>query len=162
MTDPALGERLPPGDRQRILRALSVHQATGQRLSALQEAHRFADARYASTLLGVAHEREALNERINERVLQMLDAGWVEEVESLLAAGALPDSRPMQATGYRQLVAMLAGNGQPADVLGEIQQAHRRYAKRQMTWFRSLDVEWMSPEDAGAVANRIEAAFASA
>jgi tRNA dimethylallyltransferase len=155
--DPALGSRLPPGDRQRIVRALAVFHATGKRLSALQEEHRFQEERYVPVTLGVTHAREVLNTRINGRVLAMLDQGLVQEVESLLAAGASPDSRPMQATGYRQIVEMLTRGGSADDVIEGIQQSHRRYAKRQMTWFRSLEVAWMDSGDVAGVAARVEA-----
>ncbi len=154
--DPALGKRLPEGDRQRIVRALAVFQATGQRLSELQNEHRFSSERYSSLVLGVTRERSVLNARINARVLEMVDMGLVQEVESLLAAGIPSDCRPMQATGYRQVVEMLTAAGHPEEWVERIQQAHRRYAKRQMTWFRSLEVEWREPDDVAGVAERIQ------
>lgn len=135
--DPAIAGRIEGGARntQRVLRALEVFEATGQRLSALQDNHQ-SEPRYAATILAPSFTRPHLAERIAERVRWMLRSGWIDEVRSLLDAGVPPDCRPMQALGYRQLVRYLQGELDLAAAEVAIAAGHRRYAKRQETWFK--------------------------
>ena len=78
----------------------------------------------------------------------MMDMGFLTEVEALLAAGVPRDCRPMQAPGYLQLVAVIDGKIELEEAILQIQQAHRRYAKRQMTWLnKTPGVEWVNPND---------------
>ena len=81
-------------------------------------------------------ERRRLHERIAARVGRMLEAGWVEEVRGLLAAGVPPNAPGLSAVGYREIVAHLEGRVPAAALEGVIVAATRRYAKRQETWFR--------------------------
>lgn len=143
--DPAAASRLHPNDRTRVVRALEVWRAAGRPLSELHAEHRFAEAPYDALLLGMAVEREALYRRIDERVGQMLDAGWVDEVERLLARGYGPDLPPLQAIGYRQLCAWLRGGGHLGDVAEAIRRETRHFAKRQLTWFRRMEIAWLDP-----------------
>lgn len=137
--DPPLGARLEPGDTQRILRALEVWEAFGVPLSSLQAEHGFRPLRYDALVLVMDIPRPALYARIDARVDAMLRAGLVEEVRALLAAGVDPECRPLQAPGYRDVVAHLRGELDHAAMAAAIRQAHRRYAKRQLTWFRSVE-----------------------
>lgn len=155
--DPALAQRLHPNDRTRVLRGLEVWRASGRPLSAWQEGHGFAQRRYPALLLGVAPPRDELYRRIDARVLRMVEAGWVEEVRGVLAAGYDPAIPPLQAIGYRQVCAWLREGGAWAPTAAEIQRQTRRFAKRQLTWFRRLEPRWVAgdaPEEALALVRK--------
>jgi tRNA dimethylallyltransferase len=112
--------------------------------------------------------RAALYERIDQRVQEMLDQGWLEEVKRLIASGILADAKPFQFIGYSQLRALLAGEMNLGQAVATIQQAARRYAKRQMTWFRKEPgVQWFAgfggdPEVAGNVLSYVTEQLAAA
>jgi len=155
--DPVLGESLHPHDRQRIIRALEVFRSTGRRLSEWQAAHRFAQNLYPTLKIFLTRSREDLYDRIDRRVLQMMDSGFLEEVEKLLQRGYGPELKPMQSLGYRQLAQHLL-EGLPLDAaIDQIQRDTRRYAKRQLTWFRGdPEFHWMDAEDPEAAMTWIE------
>ncbi len=144
--DPASAWRLHPHDTYRILRALEVMEATGQPLSALLEAHRFRDAPYQTLKLGLIRPREELNRRIEARVEVMLGQGWLEEVQGLLSRYP-PDLKPFQALGYRHLIAYLQGRWSWEEAIELLKRDTRRYAKRQLTWFKAdPEVSWHAPD----------------
>lgn len=147
--DPVTAARLPAGDTQRVLRALEVAIATGVGLSRWI-AERPSDAPSFQPLrVGLTLPRSVLYDRIEVRVRAMLAAGWMREVQSLLAAGFDPRSPAFQAIGYRQLVECLRRGGSERSVEAEIVTATRRLAKRQETWFRrERDVHWLDATDA--------------
>jgi len=143
--DPATASRLPPGDTYRILRALEVVEAGGRPLSELHAAHRFQDRPYETLKIGLDLPREELYRRIEDRVEAMLAQGWLEEVRGLLDRFP-PDLKPFKALGYRHLVAMLEGRGSLKEAVVEIKKDTRRYAKRQLTWFKAdPEVCWFQP-----------------
>jgi tRNA dimethylallyltransferase len=143
--DPATARRLPPGDTYRILRALEVVEATGRPLSELHAAHRFQDRPYETLKLGLDLPREELYQRIEARVEAMLSEGWLEEVRQLLSRYA-PEIKPLQALGYRSLVALLEGRLSLEEAIDLVKKDTRRYAKRQLTWFRAdPEVRWFHP-----------------
>jgi tRNA dimethylallyltransferase len=144
--DPASAWRLHPHDTYRILRALEVMEATGQQLSALQESHQFRDSPYQTLKLGLIRPREELNQRIEARVEAMLAQGWLEEVQGLLSRYP-PDLKPFQALGYRHLIAFLQGRWSWEEAIELMKRDTRRYAKRQLTWFKGdPEVRWHSPD----------------
>jgi tRNA dimethylallyltransferase len=103
--------------------------------------------------------REKLHERIHARTDAMLEQGWVREVQALLDSGPSEDSKPFDFIGYRELRAVLRGEITLEEARGAIQQATRRYAKRQLTWFRKEQgVRWFSGfgDDAGVQASVFE------
>jgi tRNA dimethylallyltransferase len=143
--DPATARRLPPGDTYRILRALEVVEATGRPLSELHAAHRFQDCPYVALKLGLDLPREELYRRIEARVEAMLSEGWLEEVRHLLTRYS-PEIKPLQALGYRSLVAFLEGRLSLEEAIDLAKKDTRRYAKRQLTWFRAdPEVRWFHP-----------------
>lgn len=150
--DPAAAARIEPADRQRIERALGVWLTTGRPISAWQDEHE-APPRYAVTTIGVEWPRAALWDRIERRVDAMLAAGWLDEVRRLCAAGHEESVRAMQALGYRYLAEHLAGRLTLAEARAQTIAATRRYAKRQLTWFRKTPgVRWFTgPVDIEAV-----------
>ncbi len=134
--DPLTARRLHPGDTYRILRALEVLAVTGQSLAALQAAHRFPASPYRTLKLGLILPREELYRRIEQRVEAMLAAGWLAEVAGLLARYP-PDLKPLKSLGYRHLAAHLQGGLSLAAAVEAIKRDTRRYAKRQLTWFKA-------------------------
>ncbi|MDH5752007.1 MAG: tRNA (adenosine(37)-N6)-dimethylallyltransferase MiaA [Deltaproteobacteria bacterium] len=153
--DPEMASRLHPNDRARVARALEVFRATGRSLAFFQEQRPFTLDMPGVLTLGVAWERPRLYERINARVEQMLDRGWVDEVRGLLAQGLDPGLKPFRAIGYAEITRALLAGGRDFEpdreaLAGAIAQSTRNYAKRQLTWFRRHPgVIWFSPETTG-------------
>jgi tRNA dimethylallyltransferase len=150
--DPATAQRLAPGDTYRILRALEVVEATGRPLSELHAAHGFQDRPYDTLKIGLDLPREELYRRIESRVDRMVDQGWLEEVRELLRRYS-PEIKPL--LGYRHLVAVLQESLTLKEAIELTKTETRRYAKRQLTWFRAdPEVRWFAPgqgEDIHAV-----------
>jgi tRNA dimethylallyltransferase len=156
--DPQTAARLHPNDAVRILRALEVFEVTGRPISELQQEHRFADTPFRALMIGLALEREALYRRIDRRVEAMAAAGLEEEVRRLLAMGYEPELRPMQSIGYSHMAALIAGAVSREECLRTLQRDTRRFAKRQMTWFRAYpDIVWRSPEQSREIIKLAEA-----
>ncbi|MFP3869112.1 MAG: tRNA (adenosine(37)-N6)-dimethylallyltransferase MiaA [Desulfobacteraceae bacterium] len=138
--------RLHPNDAFRILRALEVIEASGQPLSRLQQAHRFQDRPYRVLKLGLALERHQLYHRINTRVAEMLAQGLLTEVKDLLRRYD-PWLKPFQSLGYRHLIAYLQDGGDWDATIDRLKRDTRRYAKRQLTWFRAdPEIHWLTPD----------------
>lgn len=151
--DPEVAARVAPTDPQRIGRALEVWRQTGKALGQWQREHAFRPRRYQARVFGLWPEREVLHRRIEERVGVMLRAGWVAEVERLLAAGVPPDAPGLRTLGYRDIVTHLAGGLSAGELPARIATQHRRYARRQLTWFRGVttredQLERLDPADA--------------
>jgi len=146
--DPEAAARLQAGDKKRLVRALEVYELSGRTLS---EHHRVAGSQpvpYHYRLFGLSRPREALYRRIEARVDQMLAAGWLDEVSALLAAGLTGVERAMEGLGYRRLLAVVRDGAPFDEVVALTKQDTRRFAKRQLTWFRRLPVEqWLDLAD---------------
>ncbi len=147
--DPERAARLHPNDRTRIIRALEVWQTTGRPLSSFHREHRFQGLRYQALCMGLQVDREALYRRIDERTVRMVDAGWVDEVRRVLAMGYDPDLPPLRAIGYREICAHVREGMPLAEAIRRIQRETRRFAKRQMTWFRRMELLWFPPHRSG-------------
>ncbi len=161
--DPETARRLHPRDTARILRALEVLETTGRPISALQQAHRFADSPYAPLILGLEVDRPTLAARIDRRVEEMLAAGFEDEVRGLLAAGFSPRLKSMQSLGYRHVAAWLEGRISREEAVRTMKRDTRHYAKRQMTWFRATaGIRWVSPAEFPAIAAACRAFLESA
>jgi tRNA dimethylallyltransferase len=150
--DPEAATRIHPHDRQRIFRALEVFRATGVPLSLHQKEHGFEQNIFPTIKLFIFRDREELYERINRRVELMLEEGLKSEVEKLLGMGYGAELRPMQSLGYRQMAAHLLGDLSFDRAVYLIQRETRRYAKRQITWFRAdPEFHWLHAEDFEAI-----------
>lgn len=141
--DPQKAQHLHSTDTSRVLRALEVICATGQSISTFQEQHGFSQRKYPVFLIGYEESRDVLYERINQRTLQMLEEGWIEEVQTLLED--YPASlKCFHSIGYKQVVDFLSHAISYGTMVEQIQQKTRNYAKRQLTWFRkNPEIHWI-------------------
>jgi tRNA dimethylallyltransferase len=174
--DPESAARIAPRDTQKIIRAIEMRILAKKPVAEIYRGGRAAspgDERrevranalegYAITKIGLAPPRPALYARINARVNEMLAAGWLDEVRALVSGGIAPDSKPFQFIGYADLRAHLEGRIPLAEAVANIQQSTRRFAKRQLTWFRrERDVHWLeslgdAPETVSAALDLISA-----
>ena len=152
--------RIHPNDTYRIIRALEVFTATGESLSAYQQRHGFRQPRFHVLEIGVTWPRELLYERINRRVDAMMAQGFLDEVRQLLAKGYTRDLKSMQSLGYRHLAAVLEDGLPLDDAVTALKRDHRRYAKRQLTWFGARQtICWITPDQATAAGHRIRKFF---
>lgn len=146
--DPGTASRLPPGDTQRILRALEVWTATGRPLSAWISDPAAIPESLSALSIGLTLPRSILYHRIADRAVRMFQQGWVAEVRNLLDAGVSPEAIAFQAIGYREVVRHLSTGWPLEEARDEIVRATRRFAKRQMTWFaREKEISWFRQEE---------------
>jgi tRNA dimethylallyltransferase len=142
--DPSAAARIAPGDEQKLIRAAEVCLLARKPLSEIHRAGRAPLAGWRAIKVGLMPPREALYERITARVHAMLERGWIEEVRRLLAAELSENAKPFDFIGYRELRAHLRGEVSLDNAAAAISQATRRYAKRQITWFRrEPGVHWL-------------------
>jgi tRNA dimethylallyltransferase len=137
--DAAAEARIAAGDRQRLTRALAVARTSGRALSAWQADTRPALAPGSWRAVVLERPREALYARIDARLASMVEAGAVEEARALVARGLDPRLPAMKAVGLRELADPAHS---PTQALAAAQQATRRFAKRQLTWFRNQTPDW--------------------
>lgn len=133
--DPEAAERIH--DRKRMIRALEVYQETGETITEHNRKTQLIPPKYNPLWFGLDFEpRQALYDRIDLRVDIMLKQGLVEEIRNLLASGIPEKCTAMQAIGYKEFVDALDGRCTIEEAAAQVQQSSRRYAKRQLTWFR--------------------------
>jgi tRNA dimethylallyltransferase len=141
--DRASAEKVHANDLSKLIRAVEVCLASRQKMSDLWERGRDALGGFRILRLGLDPERGALYERINLRARQMFEGGLIEETQNLLEKYG-DAARPLASLGYKQAVQFLRGEIDCDQALQSAQQAHRNYAKRQMTWFRrEPNVRWL-------------------
>jgi len=146
--DHQAADRIHPNDTYRIVRALEVFRMTGQPLSQYQQRHSFHQPQFNPFTFGITWPRPILYDRINRRVDLMMAEGFEEEVRVLLAKGYGRQLKSMQSLGYRHLAAFIAGEASIEETVQILKRDHRRYAKRQLTWFRSNpQIHWTTPEN---------------
>jgi tRNA dimethylallyltransferase len=137
--------RISSPDTQKIIRAIELRLLTGKPMGEIHRSGRDALQGYEIIKIGLQPPRAALYARIHARTDAMLAAGWLEEVRALVATGVPADAKPFQFIGYSQLREHLAGRISEKDAVQQIQQATRRFAKRQLTWFRKESgVHWLA------------------
>jgi len=145
--DPVTAARLHPNDESKIIRALEVQRLSGQPLSALQRRHGFQQDAFATCLIGLQRPKEDLYRRIEERIDWQLDHGMVQETRTLLDRGYGRQLGSMKGLGYRHVAAHFAGEYDEQEMIRLFKRDTRRFAKRQMTWFRSEPgIRWVSIE----------------
>ena len=155
--DPATADRLHPNDTFRIIRALEVYRITGAPISDFHNTHRFSDRPYRTLKIGLDMDRKILYDRINSRVEAMIDEGLAEEVKQLLVIGYSAELKSMQSIGYRHMTDFIEGRLEWDEALDTMKRDTRRYAKRQLTWFRKdAEMIWFHPEQENEIAEKIE------
>ena len=146
--DPESAARLHLSDRKRIIRALEVYLETGETITAHNEKTKAIPPRYNPVWFALEDaDRQTLYDRIDSRVDVMLRDGLIEEIKSLLAEGIPEKCTAMQAIGYKEFVDALAGRCSMETAAALVQQSSRKYAKRQLTWFRrNKQIHWLRRE----------------
>ncbi|MFL6558390.1 MAG: tRNA (adenosine(37)-N6)-dimethylallyltransferase MiaA, partial [Bacillus sp. (in: firmicutes)] len=153
--DPGSASQIHPNNVRRVIRALEIFHLTGKTMQEFQSTQK-PDLLYNTALVGLSMEREKLYERINYRVDLMIEEGLIEEVKDLYQSG-LRDCQSIQAIGYKEIYEYLEGKVTLDDAIVNLKQNSRRYAKRQLTWFRNkMDVEWFDMTDVENVSKKIK------
>ena len=142
--DPEAAERIH--DRKRMIRALEVYQETGETITEHNRKTQLIPPKYSPLWFGLDFDpRQALYDRIDLRVDIMLQQGLVKEIQDLLASGIPEKCTAMQAIGYKEFVDALDGRCTIEEAAAQVQQSSRRYAKRQLTWFRrNKAMNWLT------------------
>jgi tRNA dimethylallyltransferase len=137
-------KRIAPRDTQKVIRAIEMRIIGGKSVAEIHHSGRKALQGYAVTKIGLAPDRDALYRRIHSRIAGMIASGWIEEVRLLIEEGVPRDAKPFQFIGYAELREHVEGRLALQAAIESIQQATRRYAKRQITWFRKEPgVHWL-------------------
>ena len=144
--DPHQADRMDPTKTQRLVRALEVYHGTGKPLTYYHENQPAPPFSYRTIVLN--RERSSLYERIEERVDCMLDNGLLDEVHGLLEQGVDPERQPLRTIGYREPIEYLTGEIDYDEMVRLVKRNSRRYAKRQLTWFRRYSTyNWVDLEE---------------
>ena len=128
--------RIAPNDTQKVTRALEIRLLARKPVADVQKGGQTSLEGFEIVKVGLMPSRSALYHRIEKRVDSMVEAGWLLEVQTLLTAGLSPTSKPFEFIGYRELLGHVSGKASLEDATTAVKQATRRYAKRQITWFR--------------------------
>ena len=146
--DPISAERLHPNDKKRIVRALEIFMLTGMTITQHDEQTKKAPPRYNARILALTYsDRNDLYRHINQRVDEMMEKGLANEVRSLLDMGLTREYTAMQAIGYKELAGVLINGGDFQAAVENIKMESRRYAKRQLSWFRrNQEIRWVEWE----------------
>ncbi len=158
--DPVLAARLDPADRVRLVRGLEVFRQTGERLSALQEAHAAEPDRHPA--VGLWLDRPDLDARVDARVLDMVRRGYVDEVRRLLDAGFDRTLKPMLSLGYRHLCDHLLDGLPLEEAIRRTQRDTRKFARKQRTWMRQLGFPRVEEDHERVALEAAERAFGAA
>lgn len=141
--DPQAAENIHPNNVRRVIRALEVFHTTGKTFTQCNLESVKAPV-YDAVWFGLNMPREALYERINQRVDRMMEQGLLDEVKYIMSLGVTAQSTAMQAIGYKELACYLNGGCTLVEAVDLIKQESRRYAKRQLTWFkRNPEIHWI-------------------
>ena len=157
--DPEQAEKLHTNDVKRIIRALEVYYTTGEKLSEHNRRTHNYPKRYDSCIIGLAYrDRQVLYDRINLRVDMMLENGIIDELKGLLDMGLEKTATAFQAIGYKELLPYVEGKCSLEEAAESLKQATRRYAKRQLTWFRrNPDINWIFADEAEKFSDLLQA-----
>ncbi len=142
LIDPISAEKIHPNNHRRVIRALEIFMTSGKTMSEYIEEQDLGELLYNVALIGLTMDREVLYHRINQRVDMMMTDGLLQEVSTLYSKG-LRDVQSIQAIGYKELYQYLDGMMTLEEAIDLLKRNSRRYAKRQLTWFRNkMDVTW--------------------
>jgi tRNA dimethylallyltransferase len=156
--DAEAAARIEPGNTRRIVRALEVIEITGQRFSDFRTSWESYESIYDLKAVGLDPPRERLHEAIDRRVDHMINSGLIDEVRGLLDEGLRDSLTSVQTLGYAQVLGHIDGNSTLDEAIEEMKRRTRRFARRQMSWFRSDPrIEWF--EDAGDAGEWLQTEF---
>jgi tRNA dimethylallyltransferase len=160
--DPDSARRLHLADRKRILRALEVYRETGKTITAHNAETKLVPDKYQPVWLGLDFvDRQLLYRRIDRRVDGMLSQGLLQELQGLLDRGIPRDCTAMQAIGYKEFLPVLDQGAPLEAAVEQVKRESRRYAKRQLTWFRrNPNIHWIFQTDPPEKAAVLEEALA--
>ena len=151
--DPEAAQRIHKNNTKRVIRALEVYKVTNKPFSSFNAGEDFYkdlkfNEKYNPIIIVLNREREHLYERINKRVDIMMDNGLIDEVKNLLKMGYTKDMISMQGIGYKEIIKYLDGEYTLDEAIDIIKRDSRRYAKRQLTWFRRYDdAKWFNLDE---------------
>lgn len=146
-----------PNNIKRVIRALEVYYQTNKPISYHNEISRAVPPKYEFILVGLTMDRQYLYDRINKRVDVMLENGLIDEVKRLVDSGYAHSITSMQGIGYKEILAYLNGETTLEDAIEIIKRDSRRYAKRQLTWFKRIkEIKWFGIDNCGNNHNIIE------
>ncbi|KGG80265.1 tRNA delta(2)-isopentenylpyrophosphate transferase [Caloranaerobacter azorensis H53214] len=145
--DPISAERIHINDTKRIIRALEIYHETGKPMSHYYKNFRKPNSKYNIAMVGLTIDRKKLYNRINHRVDKMIELGLIDEVKNLLKMGYSSELTSMQGLGYKEIIAYLKGEYTLEEAINILKRDTRRFAKRQLTWFRRDDrIHWVNLE----------------
>lgn len=154
--DAQAAERIHPNNTKKIIRALETIQSADGILRPFSNVKK-RSSDYRPLLIGLTRERTQLYDRINRRVLLLMEQGLLQEVQGLLDMGLTEEHISMKGIGYKELIGYLQGNYDLDTAISQIQQNTRHYAKRQLTWFRRYDtMEWFDLSQYESKENALE------
>ncbi len=146
--DPDSAQKIHYNDVKRTVRAVEIFRTTGIPMSEHVKQSKMFPSPYALFYIGLNMDRAALYEKINQRVDRMMECGLLEEVQKLLSMGLDDSCQSMQGIGYKELIWHLQGKLSLEQAVERIKQESRRYAKRQLTWFRRDErIRWFDASD---------------
>lgn len=153
--DPQAMEKISSNDQKRILRVLEIYKATGKNKTEQEAESRKNGVKYDYKVFAINMDREKLYERINKRVDIMIEQGLIQEVQDLLKKyDEFPTA--MQGLGYKEVVEYLQGNISKEEMIDKVKMETRRYAKRQITWFKkNKQTIWIEPQDLQKILDEI-------
>lgn len=155
-SDPEAALKIHTNDKQRIIRALQVYEGTGKPFSYYKNNKQGRDSE-KTLYIGLEIERKELYEKINLRVDHMIDSGFVEEVQNLLDMGFNAQLKSMNSIGYSEIFSYLSGDCSLDEAIRKMKYETRRYAKRQLTWFkRNIKINWFHPYEYENVVDLID------
>lgn len=155
--DPLSASTIHPNDRVRVTRAIEVFEMTGMAFSTMVSGHLFSECGFLPLKICISCDRDILYERINMRSTRIFESGLVEETERLLDKGYSPDLKPLKSIGYRHAIEYINGRRGYDESVEFLKQDTRRYAKRQITWFRSdPEMIWCSPDNHAEIIKKIK------
>ncbi len=147
MVDPIFAKRVHPNDNQRLIRGLSVYRFTGKSLSSYYS-KRQGHLSEKTLFIGINEDRDVLRDKIDKRVDTMISSGFVEEVKSLRNRGFSEKDKAMNSLGYLQINNYLKKNEDFSRTVSKIKHDTKKYAKRQMTWFKKNSfINWFKPSE---------------
>jgi tRNA dimethylallyltransferase len=143
--DPVAAARIHPNDKNKIIRALEIRLKEGKPMSELFDRGRVPLVGFRPIKIGLNPSRPSLYQRLDARAVQIFEQGLIDEVRGLLTAGVPRSAKPFESLGYKEALAVIEGRMTPHQALTATQLETRRYAKRQLTWFkREHGVHWLA------------------